>query len=133
MAIVHSTSKAGLGVNRPKAKVRRRKKSASRVSSAPARNSDGQSQPGTRRAICIAAPLRAFLESERDALIKAQSLLVCITTAMESEHGATGPYYPDVIGIAADSLRRRVVNLDELLLAGVVPEETIDLINRQPS
>jgi hypothetical protein len=53
-------------------------------------------------------------------LIKAQSLLVCIGQAMKVEHGATGPYYPDVIGIAADSLRRRVVNLDELLLRGVV-------------
>jgi hypothetical protein len=39
---------------------------------------------------------------------------------MQVEHGATGPYYPDVLGLVADILRRRVVNLDELLLRGVV-------------
>jgi hypothetical protein len=54
-------------------------------------------------------------------VIKVQSLLVCIAQAMESEHGPKGPYYPDVVELAADMLRRRVVNLDELLLDGLVP------------
>ena len=54
-------------------------------------------------------------------MIQAQSLLVCVTTAMEREHGATGPYYPEVIGLAADILRRRVNNLDELLLDRQLP------------
>jgi hypothetical protein len=113
--------KASSGRSLAKAEVRRRKKSADRVSSESSRNSDGQSQSGIRRAIHIAAPLRVFLGSERDALIKAQSLLVCVMTAMELEHSATGPYYPDVLGLAADLLRRRVVNFDELLLDGLMP------------
>jgi hypothetical protein len=54
-------------------------------------------------------------------VIKVQSLLVCIGQAMEFEHGATGPYYRDIVGLAADILRQRVVNLDELLLDGLLP------------
>jgi hypothetical protein len=123
MAIVHSTSKAGLGRNPAKAGVRGRKKSGTRARVALPQNSDAQSPTGIRRAISIPAPLRVFLGSERDALIKAQSLLVCIAQAMEVRHGAKGPYYPDVIGLAADILRQRVVNLDELLLDGLVPAD----------
>jgi hypothetical protein len=125
MAIVHS--KAVPGRNLASAKVRRRKKSANRLSSAASPNSTGQGQVGIRRAVGIGAPLRAFLGSERDAIIQVQSLLVCVTTAMEIEHSATGPYYPDVLGLGADILRRRVVNLDELLLDGVVPEDTTSI------
>ena len=44
-----------------------------------------------------------------------------ILQAMQVEHAATGPYYPDILGPAADSLRRRVVNLDELALSRVLP------------
>ena len=40
---------------------------------------------------------------------------------MEVEHGATGPYYPDIVGLAADILRQRVDNLDGLLFDGIVP------------
>jgi hypothetical protein len=69
----------------------------------------------------IAARLRVFLGSERDAVIKAHSLVVCVTTAMQMEHGATGPYYPDILELVAKMLRQRVVNFDELLLDGVVP------------
>ena len=68
-----------------------------------------------------------FLESERDAVIKVQSLLVCVGQAMEFEHSATGPYYPDIVELAADILRRRVVNFDELLLDGVVPADTTSI------
>jgi hypothetical protein len=50
-----------------------------------------------------------------------QSLLVCIGQAIELEHPAKGPYYPEIVGLAADILRQRVVNFDELLLDGVVP------------
>jgi hypothetical protein len=120
MAIVHSTSKSSLGRNPAKTAVWRRKKSGTRARVASPRNSDAQSLAGIRRLIFIPAPLRVFLGSERAALIKAQSLVVCVTTAMQVEHGATGPYYPDVLGLVADILRRRVVNLDELLLNGVV-------------
>jgi hypothetical protein len=121
MAIVHSTSTARSGRNLTKTGVWQRKKSGTRVGVAPRRNSDAQSFTEIRRAIHIAAPLRVFLGSERDTLIKVESLLVCIGQAMEFEHGPKGPYYPDVLGLAADMLRRRVVNLDELLLDGLMP------------
>ncbi len=65
--------------------------------------------------------LKAFLESERDAIATADSLLKCIAQAMECGLGPSGPYYPDVIGLAVNLLKRRAANLDELLLDGRVP------------
>jgi hypothetical protein len=78
---------------------------------------------GEGRPIRIAIPLRAFLKVERDAVIQVQSLLVCVAQAMEADHGDDGPYYPDVVGLAADILRQRVVNLDDLLLDGLAPAD----------
>jgi hypothetical protein len=44
---------------------------------------------------------------------------MCIAHSMdESTQLGTGPYYPDVIGLASDLLGRRAVNIDEMLLAG---------------
>jgi hypothetical protein len=106
-----------------KPKVLQRKKSAIRSEVASRRNSDEQSQIGGARRVSIPPSLRVFLGSERDVLIRVQSLLVCVTAAMEVEHSATGPYYPDVVGLAADILRRRVVNMDELLLEGALPAD----------
>jgi hypothetical protein len=54
-------------------------------------------------------------------LVKTQSLLVCIAQAMDAEHLPTGPYYPDVVGLAQDLLKDRVFSLDELLLDGRLP------------
>jgi hypothetical protein len=121
MAITHSTSKAGPGRNLRKLGVGRRRSSGIEPNKVPHRNSHTPDPATTQRRIRIAASLRVFLGSERDALIKAQSLLVCVTTAMELEHGAGGPYYPDVIGLATDILRQRVVNMDQLLLDGLLP------------
>ena len=67
----------------------------------------------------IRGALREFLESERGFLSDAQSLLVCIAHSMDySTHPSTGPYYPDVVGLAADLLGRRAADLDEMLIAG---------------
>jgi hypothetical protein len=106
-----------------KPRVLQRKKSAIRSEVASRRNSDEQSQIESARRVSIPPALRVFLGSERDVLIRVQSLLVCVTAAMEVEHGATGPYYPDIVGLAADLLRQRVVNMDELLLDGLVPAD----------
>jgi hypothetical protein len=106
-----------------KPKALQRNKSAHRSGVASRRNSDEQSQIGSARRVSIPPALRAFLGSERDVLIRVQSLLVCVTAAMEVEHSPTGPYYPDVVGLAADILRRRVVNMDELLLDGALPAD----------
>ena len=121
MAIPHSTSKAGAGRNRRKRSIGRSRISVAGQKGVAHADSDAQSSAGIRRPIRIPAPLRVFLGSERDAVIKVQSLLVCIGQAMEFQHVATGPYYPDIVGLAADILRQRVVNLDELLLDGLVP------------
>ena len=110
MATAHSTSKARKTRNRPPGRRRRPK------------FEDSETPPASRRPdIRVRGALRAFLESERDVLVKTQSLLVCIAQAMHSEHPPTGPYYPDVVGLAQDLLRGRVFDLDELLLDGRLP------------
>jgi hypothetical protein len=119
--VTFQSVKAGSGRNPEKTKVRRSQKSGGHASSAGSRTSDRQIQARSGRAVRIPVPLRAFLGLERDELIKVQSLLVCILQAMEVEHAATGPYYPDILEPAADSIRRRVVNLDELVLSGLLP------------
>jgi hypothetical protein len=98
MAIRHSTSGGRTLRNRPK--------SSLRPAEMPVR---------------LGGALRAFLESERDALVRADSLLKCIAQAMECASAATGPYYPDVIEVAVDLLKRRAANLDDLLLDGRLP------------
>jgi hypothetical protein len=110
MATAHSTSKGRKSRNRPSGRRPR------------AKIEDSETPPASRRSgIRVRGALRAFLESERDVLVKTQSLLVCIAQAMHVEHVPTGPYYPDVVGLAQDLLKGRVFNLDELLLDGRLP------------
>jgi hypothetical protein len=100
MATPHSTATTRLSVDRPP-KPEGRRKAATLV-------------PGR---------LRPFLASERDALVKAHSLLECIAHSMEyAEHPGLGPYYPDVARLASDLIRQRTKNLDELLLDGRLPQ-----------
>jgi hypothetical protein len=74
---------------------------------------------GGATSLRIGGVLRKFLESELGFLNQAESLLMCITQAMdESTHPGTGPFYPDVVGLASDLLARRAVKLDEMLLSG---------------
>ena len=124
MAIGHSTSKARSGRNLANSKVGRRKTAPGRVSDSPSQSSDGLSRAGTRQPIRIADALQVFLKSEQEHLMQVESLVVCAKKAMELEPGPWGAYYPDVLGLAADVLRRRVINLDELLLDGMVPRES---------
>lgn len=108
MATAHSTSKDRKTRNRPPGRGSKALAlGASRATSAPTLHIPGR--------------LRTFLESERDVLVKTQSLLVCIAQAMHVEHFPTCPYYPDVVGLARDLLKDRVSNLDELLLDGGLP------------
>jgi hypothetical protein len=100
MAIAHSTATTRQGVNRPP-------------------KPEGLQQT----AISVPGRLRPFLESERDTLVKAQSLLACIAHSMEhAEHPVLGPYYPDVVQLASDLIKQRTKNLDELLLDGRLPQ-----------
>lgn len=102
MAIRHSTPGGHALRNRPKTPLRPAK--------APLR---------------LRGALRAFLESERDVLVRANSLLKCIAQAMECAPVATGPFYPDVLELATELLERGVANLDELLLDGRLPAVSV--------
>ena len=115
MASAHSMSKVGLARNR-----------SSKRAAAPSRKRRATqdqefSQPsgdGTR----IRGRLREFLELEQGFLLKMQSLLLCIVQSIDdSAHPTTGPYYPDVVGLAAELAGRRAATIDELLLAGRLP------------
>jgi hypothetical protein len=100
MATRHSTARTGLGVDRPP-----------------------KPEGGRQTAISVPGRLRPFLESERDSLVKAQSLLECIAHSMDhAEHPVLGPYYPDVARLASDLIKQRTRNLDELLLDGRLPQ-----------
>jgi len=111
MATAHSTSKGRKTRNRPPGR-RPRPKIEDSETPAVSRGSS----------IRVRGALRAFLESERDVLVKTQSLLVCIAQAMHAEHVSAGPYYPDVVEVATELVKRRALNLDELLLDGRVPK-----------
>ena len=120
MATAHSTSKGRSGRNRLHSGAGRRK-----TVGAPPNTAHRQMMPDLAdqgRSVRIRGALREFLESEREFLLKAQSLLLCIAQAMgDARHPVTGPYYPDVVELASDLVRRRAVNLDELLLDGRLP------------
>jgi len=126
MATGHSTSKRRSSRNRHRSRGKRSGIPKS-VRTSAARTDPRSTEPsGIGRRIRIAIPLRAFLKSEQRALIQAQSLLVCMLQAMEADDGDgcdDGPYYPDVVGLAAETLRRRVENFDGLLLDGVLPRD----------
>jgi len=77
------------------------------------------------------APLNLLLkavETERDNLSRAESLLGCLTIAMEyGERTHKGPYYPDVAQIACEMVRKSISALDPINLPdpsrGKVSEE----------
>jgi hypothetical protein len=136
MATVRLKSKADLGHSSTakspaaaRSRRSRKKRKSGGVTPAPQRhpNKHGQNKRGEKNpqpvdratTVRISGALREFLESERGFLMEAQSLLMCIAKSMdESTHPETGPYYPDVVGLASDLLGRRAVGLDEMLLTG---------------
>jgi hypothetical protein len=61
--------------------------------------------------------LREAIETERDNLAKAESLLGCLAISMETQpNSATGPYYPDVAEMARGLVRQSINALDSLAL-----------------
>ena len=57
------------------------------------------------------------VETERDNLSRAESLLGCLTIAMEyGERTHKGPYYPDVAQIAREMVRKSIGALDPINL-----------------
>jgi hypothetical protein len=70
----------------------------------------------------IPGRLREFLDAEHGFLLKVDSLLLCIAKSMDdSAHPTTGPYYPDVVELASELVRRRARSFDDLLLDGRLP------------
>jgi hypothetical protein len=125
MATLHSTSKRRSGRNRP-SKPRTGATIRKRVAMQ-GRETSGASERGT--AIRIRGRLREFLQSEQGFLTKTESLLWCIAKSMDdSSHPSTGPYYPDVVELAADLVKRRAVRLDELLLDGRIAADEGDFL-----
>jgi hypothetical protein len=57
------------------------------------------------------------IETERDNLSRAESLLRCLIIAMENEEmSSRGPYYPDVAEMAREILRKSINALDPIYL-----------------
>jgi len=125
MATAHSTSKGRSGRNRPSkprtgARIRKRRAKQGRKTS-------GVCEGGT--AIRIRGRLREFLQSEQGFLLKAESLLLCIAKSIDdSSHPSTGPYYPDVVELAANLVKRRAEALDDLLLDGRIAADKADSV-----
>jgi hypothetical protein len=87
------------------------------------------------RSACSASPkdtqldltLKA-IESERDNLSRAESLLRCLTIALEYEGiSHKGPYYPDVAEIAREMVRKSIRALDSINL----PSPTRDRVREE--
>jgi hypothetical protein len=118
MATTHSTSKGRSGRNR-----RPKPRSGPAIRKHRTQQSGGKTRTSDRdAAIRIRGRLREFLDSEQGFLLKVESLLLCISTSMDDwAHPSTGPYYPDVVELASEILRRRARSFDELLLDGRLP------------
>ena len=73
-------------------------------------------------------PIRLYhaIEAERANLSKAASLLACMSLALEHEADfVTGPYYPDLTGMAHDMVRRSIDGLDSLALQQAMLRNTV--------
>jgi hypothetical protein len=61
--------------------------------------------------------LHDAIETERDNLSKAESVLGCLAIAMEYEtDSVNGPYYPHVAQLAREMVRQSINDLDSLVL-----------------
>jgi hypothetical protein len=118
MATAHSTSKGRSGrIRRPKAQ------SGRPIRKRPAGQIPEKTQASDRRTTMrIRGRMRDFLDLEHGFLLKVESLLLCMAKSMDdSDHPITGPYYPDVVELACELVRRRARRFDELLLDGRLP------------
>lgn len=90
--------------------------SARRFSIKHRRRSTGRSTLPTISGTQLNLLLKA-IETERDNLSRAESLLGCLTIAMEyGEMTYKGPYYPDVAQIAREMVRKSISALDPIHL-----------------
>ena len=76
--------------------------------------------------VTLPARLYEAIEAERANLAKAASLLACVSLALEHEVDfVTGPYYPDLTGMAHDMVRRSIDGLDSLALQRAMLRDTV--------
>jgi hypothetical protein len=74
--------------------------------------------------------LHEVIETERDNLARAESVLGCLAVSMEYySEAATKPYYPDVARLASEMIRQSINGLDALniqkcLLRNRIKEES---------
>src|SRR5277367_555739 len=65
----------------------------------------------------VPARLREAIETERDNLSKAESLLACMVVSMEYQNDPLdGPYYPAVAQLARELIERSINGLDPFML-----------------
>jgi hypothetical protein len=78
--------------------------------------------------------LHEAIEAERGNLAKAESLLGCMTIAMEyaNTDSAQGPYYPDVAELARDLVRQSINGLDSLTLQRRLARDRVKEGSRMP-
>ena len=60
--------------------------------------------------------LHDAIETERDNLSKAESLIGCLAIAMEHDDSREAPYYPDIARMARQMIKTSIDNLDSLTL-----------------
>ncbi|MGB6308783.1 MAG: hypothetical protein WBF89_13425 [Steroidobacteraceae bacterium] len=85
----------------------------------PARHQGGTKARPAEHAYGVRIPegLHEAIETERDNLSKAESVLGCLVISMEYEpDSADKPYYPDVAQLARELVRQSINGLDSLVL-----------------
>jgi hypothetical protein len=67
--------------------------------------------------VLIPSSLDEAIENERDALLRAESIIICMKRSLELEEGLVkGPYYPDVIELVRELVRKAFNGLDSVNL-----------------
>lgn len=139
MATLHSTSKIRSGRNSPLKNPAIQPKSASRSktpinrrntkpvqarphvkgSTTPGRPGSEIAERGSR--IRVRGRLRDMIQAELRNLGRVESILRCLALSMEYESlDPESPYYPDVVEVAGDLIKRSLVDLD-VLYDGYIP------------
>jgi hypothetical protein len=135
MAAVHSTLKARSGrnppvktgipksANRAKASAPRRKTPsvATSLAQGPITLKPGSAVAGRGARVRVRGRLQEMIQAELRNLGRAESVLRCLALSMDCEPlDPESPYYPDVVEVVDDLVKRSLVDLD-VLYDGYIP------------
>jgi len=135
MAAIHSTLKARSGrnpplktgipksANRAKAPAQRRKTPSVPTSLAqgPIALKPVSAAAGRGARVRVRGRLQEMIQAELRNLGRAESVLRCLALSMDCEPlDPESPYYPDVVEVVGDLVKRSLVDLD-VLYAGYIP------------